>query len=96
MRTKIGKWGNSAAARLPREALDAAGISAGAEVDVTARSGVIELRMPTRRKTIEELFAEAETHGPLEPPKAVDWGPDRGAEILPEEDWSDIAPRNGD
>jgi antitoxin MazE len=94
MVTKIGKWGNSAAVRLPSATLDAAGLSIDDEIDVVARQGVVELRSKRRIPTVEELFAEARKKGPLEPPATIDWGPDRGAEILPADDWSDIAPRD--
>jgi antitoxin MazE len=91
VRTRIGRWGNSAGARFPKEALEASGIAIGTDVEIVARSGVIELRKPRRFRTLDELFAEAEAKGPLEPPATVDWGPDRGAEII-DDDWSDIAP----
>jgi len=94
MATTIRKWGNSAAVRLPAAALDAAGLAVDEEIDVIARDGVVELRRRRRFPTVEELFAEARKKGPLEPPVVVDWGPDRGAEILPDDDWSDVAPRD--
>ncbi len=91
MQIKISKWGNSAAVRIPRQTLDAAGLREGQEVDIAARDGVVELRLPRKRYTVEELFAEAEKRGPLVQPPLVDWGPDVGAEII-NDDWSDIAP----
>jgi len=92
MTRKIGKWGNSAAVPIPAATLEAAGLTLGDEVDVTARGGVVEVRARRRYPTIEELFEEAERkYGKLEPPATVDWGPDRGAEII-DDDWSDIAP----
>lgn len=69
------------------------GLSVGDAVDVVARDGVVELRPLRRVRTVEELFAEhLKKFGKLEPPPLVDWGPPVGAEILPDEDWSDIAP----
>jgi antitoxin MazE len=94
MVARIRKWGNSAAVRLPTAALATAGLSLDDQIDVVAREGVVELRRMRRTLTVEELFAEARKKGPLEPPAVVDWGPDRGAEILPDDDWSDIAPRD--
>jgi antitoxin MazE len=91
MRTKISKWGNSAAVRIPRQTLEAAGLQEGQEVDIAARDGVVELRSPRKRYTVEELFAEAEKQGPLVQPAFIDWGADVGAEII-HDDWSDIAP----
>ena len=93
MPAKIAKWGNSAGVRIPAATLDAAGLSIGDEVDVVARDGMVELRPRRLVRTVEEIFAEhLKKHGRLEPPPWVDWGPPVGAEILPEEDWSDIAP----
>lgn len=90
--TKIAKWGNSAAVRIPTAALETAGLAPGDTVEVVARKGTVELRSPRRIPTVEELFAEAEKkYGKLTPPPSVDWGPDRGAEII-DDDWSDIAP----
>ena len=94
MSVKISRWGNSAAIRLPKEVLEQAGLREGESVDFKTSDGVVELRK--RRPTIEELFAEARKQGPLEPGEAVDWGPDVGAEVLPDDDWSDIAPKDDD
>jgi antitoxin MazE len=90
MRGKLAKWGSSIGIRLPASALEVAGFARGDEVEIAARNGVVELRSQRRIPTIEELFAEAEKLGPLEPPELVDWGPDVGAEII-NDDWSDIA-----
>lgn len=94
MSVRISRWGNSAAVRLPKEVLEQAGLREGERVDFGTRDGVVELRK--RRPTIEELFAEARKHGPLDPGEAIDWGPDVGAEVLPRDDWSDIAPQDDD
>ena len=86
MTAKIGKWGNSAAVRIPAATLEAAGLALGDRVDFAPRAGVVEVRGRKRIATIEELFAEAEKkYGKLEPPELVDWGPDRGAEIIDDE-----------
>jgi hypothetical protein len=60
-------------------------------VEIAARDGVVELRAKPRIPSVEELFAEAEMNGPLEPPEPVDWGPPVGAEII-DDDWRGIAP----
>jgi antitoxin MazE len=82
MKSKIAKWGNSAAVRLPADALRVAGFSVGENIEVTAQAGVVELKSRRRIPTIAELFAEAEKQGPLEPPESVDWGPDVGSEVI--------------
>jgi antitoxin MazE len=85
MRAKISQWGNSAGVRLPKEVLETAGLEVGQEVELSAQNGVVELRVPRKQLTVEELFAEAQKLGPLEIPPAVDWGPDVGAEIIDDE-----------
>ena len=83
--TKIAKWGNSAAVRIPAAALEAAGLALGDKIDVVVANGAVELRPRKRPATVAELFAEAEKYGKLTPPPTVDWGPDRGAEIIDDE-----------
>lgn len=85
MGAKIAKWGNSAAVRIPAATLEAAGLALGDEVEFVPRKGVVEMKSRRRIPTIEELFAEAEKNGPLVAPETVDWGPDRGAEIIDDE-----------
>jgi antitoxin component of MazEF toxin-antitoxin module len=82
MRGKLVKWGNSIAIRFPASVLDIAGFSLGEEVEIAAGYGVVELWSKRRRPIIEELFAEAEKNGPLEPPE------------VDENEWNDIAPKD--
>ncbi|MBB5755004.1 AbrB/MazE/SpoVT family DNA-binding domain-containing protein [Prosthecomicrobium pneumaticum] len=95
MRVKLAKWGNSLAVRIPKKLAERLDLKEGTELDVDV-AGLRGLRMAAvggaAPKTLDELFAEAERTGPLEPPALVDWGPDRGNERWPDEDWSDIAP----
>ena len=93
MRTKISPWGNSAGVRLPKEALATAGLKIGQEVEIVPGSGGIEVRARRRRLTIDELFVSEQ--GLSEPP-VVAWGKDVGAEVLPGDDWSDIAPTDAE
>jgi antitoxin MazE len=85
MGTKIRKWGNSAAVRLPAAAMDTAGLAIGDEIEFIPRDGVIELRRSRRIPSVKELFEEAARRGPLVQPETIDWGPDRGAEIIDDE-----------
>ena len=93
MTSRIGKWGNSAAVRIPAATLEAAGLALGEEIEIVAREGVLELK--SRRlgvPSIEMLFAAAERrYGAVTTPEAVAWGAEAGAEIVAD-DWSDIAP----
>ena len=84
MRVKISKWGNSLGLRLPRAAVEAAGLKPGAEVDVTIEGRDLRVRsvLPTKHFRLEDLLAEMDRLGPEHHPETVDWGPDRGAEII--------------
>jgi antitoxin MazE len=93
MKVKIAKWGNSLAVRLPKRLADELGLAPGKTVDLQKRGSKLTLessapKIPNYR--LEDLLAQIKPGD--EPPALVDWGPDVGAEILPDEDWSDIAP----
>ena len=90
MRAKVSKWGNSLAVRIPRPAAEAAGLSAGDEVEITPEGRTIRIgRAPRylKYRTLKEMLDEAKRLGPENEPETVDWGPDLGAEIL--EPWED-------
>lgn len=96
MPVRIGKWGNSAAIRIPTATLEAAGFALGEEVELVARQGALELRSRHGIPTIEMLFAETEgKYGTVTAPEIVPWGNDVGAEVVAE-DWSDIAPSDAE
>ncbi len=57
MRTQIAKWGNSLALRLPRQVAEAAGLGAGAAVDLDVVGGVVHIVPARPRYTLEELLA---------------------------------------
>lgn len=78
MKTRVRRWGNSLALRLPRHCTAEACVAEGAEVDVTVRCGEIVVA-PVRRRTwtLEELVAgikASNRHG------EEDAGPSRGGE----------------
>jgi antitoxin MazE len=87
VRVKVAKWGNSVAVRLPRAAVEALHISPGRELNVTVEGGEVFLRPVSERRapTLEELVAKAKQQGPAAQPPLVDWGPDVGAEVLPDD-----------
>jgi antitoxin MazE len=84
MKVKIAKWGNSLGLRLPRAAVEATGLRAGAEVDVTIEGRDLRVRsfLPVKHYRLEDLVAEMKRIGPENEPETVDWGPDRGSEII--------------
>jgi antitoxin MazE len=96
MKVKIAKWGNSLAVRLPKAVAEEAGLRPNSEVDVVVEGGIVSLRKghPAPRYTLEDMIAAIKPG--TEAPPSVEWGPDRGSEILPEDEYSrgDITPEN--
>lgn len=94
MKTKIARWGNSLALRLPAEVVRDFGLREGQIVELTPNKPKIEIA--TERQyadgvpvyTLQELVAEARRLGPENESEMLDWGPDRGSEILPEDEYS--------
>ncbi|MBI5130163.1 MAG: AbrB/MazE/SpoVT family DNA-binding domain-containing protein [Rhodopseudomonas palustris] len=88
MKVKVAKWGNSLGIRLPSAAAQSVGATAGSELVLTVENG--ELRLKPSRKTSAELLAEMldeiDRLG-LKCPETLDWGPDRGSEII-DDDYS--------
>jgi antitoxin MazE len=87
MKVKVAKWGNSLGVRLPKAAADAVGLRAGAELEVVVEGSDLRLRKAIRIPfyRLEDMVAQMK---PENQPELVDWGPDRGAEILPEDEYS--------
>ena len=83
---QISKWGNSSAIRLPKAVLDELGLKPGQTVELTVQDGkgIIE---PARQKkiTLEWIISEMKRLGPENEPELVEWGPDRGSEIIDDE-----------
>lgn len=100
MKVKIAKWGNSLGVRLPKAVTD--GLSPGQTVVVSRKGSRVEIETKVAdpdhvaipRYRIEDLVAEMERVGLENAPPTLDWGPDRGSEILPDDDFSSIAVRD--
>jgi antitoxin MazE len=88
MKVKIANWGNSLAVRLPKAVAEEAGLRPDTEVDVVVDRGEVRLRRhaPIPRYTLEDMIAQIKPG--TEAPPSVDWGPDVGSEILPEDEYS--------
>jgi antitoxin MazE len=84
MKAKVAKWGNSLGLRLPKAAVDATGLKAGDEVDVLVDRGGLRVKRsyPIPYYRLEDLLAEIDRLGPGAESETVDWGPDRGSEII--------------
>jgi len=80
MVTKVQKWGNSLAVRIPKALARELATECGAEVDLAVEEGrliVTPVRRP--RYTLEELVAGITPENLHE---ATDWGPPVGKELL--------------
>jgi antitoxin MazE len=84
VKVKVAKWGNSLGLRLPKAAVDATGLKPGAEVDVTIEGRDLRVRRPVSVSPyrLEDLLVEMDRLGPENEPETVEWGPDRGSEII--------------
>jgi antitoxin MazE len=57
MRTKVQKWGNSLAVRIPKSFAEEAGVSAGSEVQLTVRDdGLLVRPARARRPKLRDLL----------------------------------------
>lgn len=77
MEAKVVRWGDDLAVKLSSEEVRALGLSEGQIVEVTPKR---------RRITADEMFAEMRRLGPAHEPGMIDWGPDRGSEIINDND----------
>jgi antitoxin MazE len=91
MKVKVARWGNSLGVRLPKAAVEAAGVVAGSDLELSVEGGEFRLKPQatpkTSRQLLEEMVEEMRRVGPGNEPELVDWGPDRGSEII-DDDYS--------
>lgn len=95
MKAKVARWGNSLAVRLPAEVVRELGFEEGQLVELTPQRERLELvlKREARRHTpsgipiytLDELLADMDRLGPDAVPESVEWGPDRGSEIIQDE-----------
>lgn len=79
MRTRVQKWGNSLALRIPKAFAAEMGLEKDREVELSLVKGrLVAEATPSPSYTLEELLAEvrpSNLHG------ETDWGPSVGKEI---------------
>lgn len=88
MRVQLAKWGNSVGLRVPQAILKQLDLRAGGQVDMAiSPDGVIQLRPIKRspKELLAEMVEQARALGRDYEPETVDWGPDRGSEIIDDE-----------
>ena len=80
MTATINRWGNSSAVRIPRQILSKANFEEGADVEIISlKEGEIILRAIRKRKTLQEIFVEA--NGEFFQTEELDWGSPQGDEV---------------
>jgi antitoxin MazE len=80
MTTKIQKWGNSLAIRLPKALFESGKFSLGTVVSFEERGSEVIIRSAQKRlPTLKEALKGAKSSD-FEP--LMDWGPDVGEEII--------------
>ena len=57
MKTKVQKWGNSLAVRIPKPFADGAGLKASSEVEVSLEKGEVRLTPVRPRWRLRQLLA---------------------------------------
>lgn len=77
MLSRIARWGNSLAIRIPKAFIEDAGLEDGVEVDLVMEGGRIVLTPIGREYRLEELV---EGITPENRPDQPDWGEPVGAE----------------
>lgn len=87
MKVHVARWGNSTGMRFPKSVVDELGLVPGVQLDLVIEGPEIRLRRrrKTSRELLEELAAEARRLGPEHEPEPVEWGPERGSEIIDDE-----------
>ncbi len=79
MRTRVRRWGNSLAVRIPQPMALDVGLTSESDVEMSVQNGRLVLEPRRRRHTLEELVAgitKANRH------PAVDLGNPAGRELL--------------
>lgn len=80
MTTKVQKWGNSLAVRIPSRVAKRLGFKAGSHVTTreSLRGLIIEPVGAHRAETLDDLLSQID---PNNLPEKIDWGPPVGNEI---------------
>jgi antitoxin MazE len=88
MKVHVARWGNSTAMRFPKSVVDALRLEPGTQLNLAIEGRDIRLThlRPTSRGLLDDMVKEAQRLGPAFEPETVDWGPDRGSEVIDDND----------
>ncbi len=79
MVTKVQKWGNSLAVRLPKATIQSLKLREGVKVTIRSSSRGVWVEPVVRRETLNDLLKKMT---PQNTHLLVDWGSDVGKEIV--------------
>ena len=74
MKTKITKWGNSYAVRIPKQLVEELQLADESELLLKAKDTGFFLTKPTKKQQLAEILKN------MQPQKEVEWGAARGKE----------------
>ena len=80
MVTKIRKWGNSLALRLPQEIVSRLNLREGSEIKIESKTNLLVVK-PVKKPKIETLKKLLSQITPENSHELVDWGPPQGKEV---------------
>ncbi len=80
MQSHVAKWGNSLGVRVPKTLADQIGLAAGTRVDIVTEDDRLVIRPVRSCYSLASLLTD--TTPEAYAAQAVDWGPDRGREIV--------------
>lgn len=84
MKVQVARWGNSTGMRFPKRVADRLGLVPGSQLELIVEENGVRLvrSKPRPSEFLAAMVAEARRLGPENEPDPVDWGSDRGSEII--------------
>ena len=76
--TKIQKWGNSFAIRIPKEFIEELNLKQGSEIELRKIDDTLQIIPKKRKPTLEELMAKITPENQYD---EIDWGTPQGKEV---------------
>ncbi|WLR51908.1 AbrB/MazE/SpoVT family DNA-binding domain-containing protein [Bacillus tianshenii] len=77
--TKVQKWGNSLAIRIPSHVAEAISIQQGSEIELTVENDVLVLKPKKKKPQLDELLSKIT---PENRHKEIDFGKKEGNELI--------------
>lgn len=78
MTTRVQKWGNSLAIRIPKQVAKEFDLHKGSDLEIEMMDNAIKLVPKKRKPTLEELMSKITPENQHQP---VDWGRPEGKEL---------------